>query len=159
MGDPNGPLIRLQVQQADICIEEEERALRTAGTTIGAVATFSGFVRADQGVDADYRLCLEHYPGMTEKTLAEIIEQSAGRWPLLAVTVIHRVGELRTAERIVFVGVASAHRADAFEACAFIMDFLKTQAPFWKKEISSQGECWVEAAERDQDAAARWQGE
>ena len=101
-------------------------------------------------------LFLEHYPGMTEKTLEAIADEAAERWPLQAVRVIHRVGQMALCDQIVFVGVASAHRGAAFDACEFIMDFLKSRAPFWKREQTKQGEHWVEARTSDQDALERW---
>lgn len=103
-------------------------------------------------------MTLEHYPGMTENALAEIVQQARARWTLRRVRVIHRVGRLLPGERIVFVGVASAHRGEAFAACEFIMDYLKTQAPFWKKEETPAGARWVEARDADDTAARRWQG-
>ena len=123
---------------------------------IGAVASFVGYVR-DYNQDAVVsELLLEHYPGMTEKALENIVEQAEQRWPLLRVKLVHRVGLLGLGEPIVFVAVASAHRQAAFAACQFIMDYLKTRAPFWKKEHTEQGARWVEGRDSDQQAAARW---
>lgn len=119
------------------------------GAEAGAVVTFVGRVRE---FDGNHAMHLQHYPGMTEKVLLQIIAQARSRWPILKVCVVHRVGQLQATEQIVFVGVASAHRKAAFAACEFIMDFLKTQAPFWKKE----GEHWVEAKDSDQQAADAW---
>ena len=143
------------VQEADFDAGAELARLRTAGD-VGAVASFVGAVRGD---DAVAELELEHYPGMTEASIGTIIEEAARRWPLLAVRVIHRVGRLRLGDQIVFVGVASQHRAAAFAACEFLMDYLKTRAPLWKKERTADGERWVEAKARDRDAAARWSGD
>ena len=119
----------------------------------GAVATFSGLVRADDGVDV---LELEHYPGATEAALEALARQAGERWGLLGVTVIHRVGPMRPGERIVFVGTAAPHRAAALEACAFLIDRLKTDAPFWKRETRGSDARWVEARGSDDAAAARW---
>lgn len=122
----------------------------------GAVVTFTGKVRNHNLGDDVSALTLEHYPGMTEKTLAEIVEQARQRWPLQRVAVIHRIGELFPGDEIVFVGVTGAHRSQAFEAAEFIMDYLKTRAPFWKREATGQGERWVEARAADTLAAKRW---
>jgi molybdopterin synthase catalytic subunit len=120
----------------------------------GAVASFVGLVRKDGEVSA---MTLEHYPGMTEQALAEIVATARGRWQLRGVRVVHRVGRLLPGARIVFVGVASSHRGDAFSACEFIMDYLKTRAPFWKKEETPAGGRWVDARETDELAVRRWQ--
>lgn len=123
---------------------------------MGAVATFVGVVRAKNDGAEVTRMTLEHYPGMTEKALAGIVRRARERWSLGGITVIHRVGPLEVGDPIVFVGVASAHRREAFEACEFIMDWLKTEAPFWKKEATPEGERWVDARESDDAAKARW---
>ena len=121
------------------------------------LATFLGLVRAaNDGSDVS-AMTLEHYPGMTEKALEAIVEDAAARWPLLGVRVIHRFGRLVPGDRIVFVGVAATHRGEAFAACEFIMDYLKTRAPFWKKEDTPEGGRWVDARESDDGAAARWE--
>lgn len=123
----------------------------------GAIVTFVGLVRDfNAGVDVN-GLILEHYSGMTEKVLAEIASTAASRWPLTRIRIIHRVGELSLASQIVFVGVASAHRAAAFAGCEYIIDQLKTQAPFWKKEMTKQGARWVSARLSDQQRADQWQ--
>lgn len=130
-----------------------------AGENTGAVASFVGHVRAKNGADGRIitAMSLEHYPGMTEKSLATLATEAASRWPLGAIHIVHRTGRLCVGERIVFVGVASAHRHAAFEACAFIMDQLKTQAPFWKSEETADGQkTWVQAKAGDNAAAARW---
>lgn len=143
------------VQHGDFDVGLETAALSAGRLEVGAVATFVGLVRGGgQGVTA---MTLEHYPGMTESSLEEIVAQARDRWPLLAVRLIHRVGRLLPGERIVFVGVAASHRGAAFEACEFIMDYLKTRAPFWKKEETPQGGRWVDARESDDSAAARWE--
>lgn len=134
----------------------ELNALHAAQLGIGAVVGFVGYVR-DFNDGQDVRgMFLEHYPGMTEKALQKIIEEAEERWPLLRVEIVHRVGQLPPGEPIVFVGTASAHRQAAFDACNFIMDYLKTRAPFWKKEDTPDGARWVEGRSSDQDAAGRW---
>lgn len=152
--------LKISIQQEDFNIEEECNALRAGHRDIGALATFTGLVREqDDEKSAGNKvtsLFLEHYPGMTEKKLQEIAEQANQRWPLLDVVIIHRIGELKLAEQIVFVAVSSMHREAAFAACAFIMDFLKTEAPFWKKSKSSEKEHWVEAKQSDNKAAEKW---
>ncbi|MEW9897761.1 molybdopterin synthase catalytic subunit MoaE [Chitinivorax sp. PXF-14] len=146
----------IRVQTQDFDVTEEMRSLRAGNPAIGAVATFVGLVRDVNDGSRVGGMTLEHYPGMTEKALRQIAEQACSRWALLGVTVIHRVGPLAPMDQIVFVGVASAHRGEAFAACEFIMDYLKTQAPFWKKENTPDGERWVDAREADDSAAARW---
>ncbi|MES2818321.1 MAG: molybdopterin synthase catalytic subunit MoaE [Pseudomonadota bacterium] len=147
----------IRVQQAAFDPGIELNALHAARLGIGAVVGFVGYVRDfNEGHDVA-GMFLEHFPGMTEKALAAIAEQAHQRWPLLALEVVHRVGRLEPGEPIVFVGTASAHRQAAFEACDFVMDYLKTRAPFWKKEDTREGPRWVEGRASDQDAAARWQ--
>lgn len=143
----------VSVQAGDFDVGAESAALAGEGATVGAVATFVGHVRGGDGLIA---MSLEHYPGMTEKALMRIEAQAQQRWPLLGVRIVHRIGRLLPGERIVFVGVASSHRQAAFDACAFIMDYLKTQAPFWKKEELPDGSRWVDARDSDDTAAARW---
>lgn len=134
----------------------EERLLRQDNPRIGAVVTFLGLMR-DINDDAQIStMTLEHYPGMTEKALDAIVEEAGERWNLEGIRVIHRVGELLPEESIVLVMVASRHRGEAFRACEFVIDFLKTRAPFWKKEQTSGGERWVEARHSDKDAEAKW---
>lgn len=148
--------MRIAVQREDFDAGAEMRALSRANPKVGAVASFVGLVR-DANDDAQVAaMTLEHYPGMTEKAIARIVDEAKGRWEVLDCTVIHRVGELRPTDQIVLVVVASGHRGDAFAACAFIMDWLKTQAPFWKKEATPQGARWVEARASDDAAAERW---
>ncbi|WNK47810.1 molybdopterin synthase catalytic subunit MoaE [Pantoea agglomerans] len=122
----------------------------------GAVVTFTGKVRNHNLGNDVAALTLEHYPGMTEKALQEIVDAARERWPLQRVTVIHRVGELFPGDEIVLVGVTSAHRGSAFSAAEFIMDYLKTRAPFWKREATEQGDLWVDARDSDHQAAQRW---
>jgi len=146
----------IKVQTEDFNQQVEYDRLRTESHT-GAVVTFTGLVRDINQGEQISALTLEHYPAMTEKSLLAIVEQAKLRWSLIDVTVIHRVGELQLLDQIVFVGVASLHRGDAFAACEFIMDYLKTEAPFWKKETNSQGESyWVDARESDQGALNKW---
>ena len=135
----------------------ELNALHAANHGVGAVAGFVGYVRDYNDGAAVAGMYLEHYPGMTEKALEKIVEEARQRWPLLNVKVIHRVGELLPGDPIVFVGIASAHREAAFDACRFIMDYLKTRAPFWKREATPTGERWVDERAGDHTAAARWQ--
>lgn len=142
----------ISVQEADFDIGAETGALGAGDPEAGAVATFVGLVRGGEVST----MTLEHYPGMTEKALEEIVSAAQARWPLRRVRVIHRVGPLRPGERIVFVGVATRHRGDAFAACEYIMDYLKTQAPFWKKETTPEGGRWVDARESDDTAVSRW---
>ncbi len=133
-----------------------EYAQLSAHDSDGAVVTFTGKVRNHNLGDSVAALTLEHYPGMTEKALAEIVDEARQRWALQQVTVIHRVGELFPGDEIVFVGVSSAHRGSAFAATEFIMDYLKTRAPFWKREATAQGDRWVDARDSDHQAAERW---
>lgn len=150
---------RILVQRADFSLGEEYERL-AARHDSGAIVTFVGKVRDFNQGDAVKGLSLEHYPGMTEKALADIVTEARGRWPLQECTLIHRIGDLLLGDQIVLVAVSSAHRDAAFEACHFIMDFLKTRAPFWKKELTAEGvQRWVEAKQSDDAAAARWRQE
>ncbi|BBU05628.1 MULTISPECIES: molybdopterin synthase catalytic subunit MoaE [Aeromonas] len=145
------------VQRADFSLADEYARLATRADS-GAIVTFVGKVRDFNQGEEVKGLALEHYPGMTEKALADIVQEARRRWPLQECTLIHRIGELWLGDQIVLVAVSSAHRDAAFDACHFIMDFLKTRAPFWKKELTAEGEQrWVEAKESDNAAAARWQ--
>ena len=148
--------MKISVQTTDFDVGAEIAALRNGNPAIGAIASFIGLVRDINDGSGVSALALEHYPGMTEKALNSIAEQAAARWDVLGCTVIHRVGELKPADQIVLVIVASAHRGHAFDACEFIMDYLKTQAPFWKKERTAQGERWVDSRDSDAEAALRW---
>jgi molybdopterin synthase catalytic subunit len=144
----------IRVQQAPFDIAAETAVLSAGRTDVGGIASFIGITRADDGLA---RMVLEHYPGMTERAIAAIAAEAAARWPLTGCTIIHRVGPLVPGEPIVLVLAASAHRAAALEACAFLIDWLKTKAPFWKREELATGESrWVEARATDDDAAARW---
>lgn len=147
---------RVSVQFDDFSVGGEYEAL-AEGTSAGAVVTFCGKVRDMNLGDNVTGLSLEHYPGMTEKALAEICDEAEQRWPLLNIRVIHRVGDLDIGDQIVFVGVSSAHRGAAFEACEFVMDYLKTKAPFWKKERTTDSTRWVDSRDSDAKAAERWQ--
>jgi molybdopterin synthase catalytic subunit len=143
----------IRVQTADFDGGAECERLEAGRTDVGAVVSFTGLVRGDDGLTA---LELEHYTGMTEREIARHVQQAETRWPILGVTVIHRIGRLAPGERIVFVAVASVHRAAAFDAAQFLMDYLKTRAPFWKQEHRGADAAWVEAKESDADAAIRW---
>lgn len=143
------------VQTEDFSVGDLYAWLKPSDAQNGAVVTFTGIVREHVETQME-RMYLEHYPGMTEKALEAIVAQARARWPLGQVAVIHRVGELTLNDNIVFVGVSSAHRAAAFEAAQFIMDYLKKDAPFWKKEIGAQAEHWVEQKASDLEAASKW---
>jgi molybdopterin synthase catalytic subunit len=146
----------VRIQTTDFDVGAEIAALRRGNPKVGAVASFVGVVRDVNEGDAVAGMTLEHYPGMTEKSIGEIIDQAKGRWQVLDALVIHRIGTLKPTDQIVLVVVTSAHRGDAFAACEFIMDYLKTRAPFWKKEQAGQRARWVEAREADDLAAERW---
>ncbi|MDX2219621.1 MAG: molybdopterin synthase catalytic subunit MoaE [Burkholderiales bacterium] len=146
----------IRIQTADFDLSTELANIRKDNPRIGAVASFVGVVRDLNDGSSVSGMTLEHYPGMTEKALADIATEASSRWEVLGCTIIHRVGPLKPLDQIVLVIVASGHRGDAFAACEFIMDFLKTQAPFWKKEATPDGDRWVEARDSDDAAAARW---
>jgi molybdopterin synthase catalytic subunit len=143
--------MKISVQREDFDLGVEVKNL-TKDSRIGAVASFVGVVR-------EVSMTLEHYAGMTEREITKIVEEARSRWQVMDATVIHRFGELKPTEQIVLVVVASAHRGDAFAACEFIMDYLKTRAPFWKKEHRPEGARWVEARASDDEAAERWLSE
>lgn len=144
------------IQPNDFDVGEEYKALVADDTSAGAVVTFVGRVR-DLNVGRDVLgLHLEHYPGMTEKSLQTIVDEAQSRWKILRCKIIHRIGDLRLGDNIVFVGVSSAHREDAFHAAEFLMDYLKTRAPFWKKELTQAGSVWIESQEKDTNAVKRW---
>jgi molybdopterin synthase catalytic subunit len=147
----------VRVQSADFDVSHELAALRAGDPRVGAVAAFIGCVRDVNDGASIARMTLEHYPGMTEKALGQIVDEAKARWNLLDALVIHRIGELGPTDQIVLVATSSAHRGDAFAACEFIMDYLKTRAPFWKKEVTGAGERWVDARVADDAAAARWE--
>jgi molybdopterin synthase catalytic subunit len=146
----------VRIQEQDFDVSSELATLRAGDTRVGAVATFTGLVRDLNDAAQVSTLTLEHYPGMTEKALAQIVDDAKQRWDIYDALVIHRVGPLKPGDQIVLVAVTSAHRGESFAACQFIMDYLKTRAPFWKKEQTPEGERWVEARASDEDAAARW---
>jgi molybdopterin synthase catalytic subunit len=149
-------LNRLSIQTEDFDLATEYQSLRQLSSEVGAVVTFTGLVRDFEGQGSIDSLSLQHYPGMTEKLLQQIVDQANSRWQLLGTTVVHRVGKLLPSEQIVFVGVASQHRAAAFEAAQFIMDYLKTKATFWKKVDQKGQQQWVESKASDQAASQRW---
>ena len=149
--------MRVQVQEADFDLSTEIAAMRQARPDLGAVVAFIGLVRDINAGSNVAAMTLEHYPAMTQKALEGIAAQAIQRWDIAEVLVIHRVGRLLPTDQIVLVAVAGAHRGPAFQACEFIMDYLKTQAPFWKKEQTPNGEQWVEARDTDNAAAQRWE--
>ena len=140
--------MKVSVQKEDFDVGTELRSLHR-DSSVGALASFVGVVR-------EVAMTLEHYPQMTQSAIGKIVEEARSRWQVMDCTVIHRYGELKPTDQIVLVAVASAHRGDAFAACEFIMDYLKTQAPFWKKEHRAEGQTWVEARASDDQAAERW---
>ncbi len=144
-------ILGIHIQAEDFDLNDEIEALAGDGT--GAVASFIGLVRGGDGLTA---LTLEHYPGMTEREIARIAHEAQARWPLSGITIIHRIGRIEVGARIVLVAAASAHRGSAFEACQFLMDYLKTRAPFWKQEERDGTAAWVEPREADDAAAGRW---
>jgi molybdopterin synthase catalytic subunit len=148
--------VTIRIQEDDFDIAREIALLTKSRTDIGAVVSFSGICRADEDSSKIAALSLEHYPGMAEEEIKRHADEATSRWPLNGVTVIHRVGRFMPGQNIVLVLTASQHRRAAFEAAEFLMDYLKTSAPFWKKEESAAGSDWVEAHVRDDEAAARW---
>ena len=148
--------VTIRIQEADFDIAREIAALTKGRTDIGAVVTFSGICRGSEHNEAITALTLEHYPGMAEAEIARHAETALSRWPLTGLTVIHRVGRIVPGENIVLVLTASAHRQAAFEAAEFLMDYLKANAPFWKREESAGGKSWIDARDHDDEAAARW---
>jgi molybdopterin synthase catalytic subunit len=152
--------VRVQIEDFDLA--QELISMRALGqsdkkNSVGALVNFVGYVRDFGDGEMIHSLTLEHYPGMTEKSLQAIETEAKNRWNIQHSLIIHRIGTLKPQEQIVLVAVTSAHRSDAFKACEFMMDYLKTQAPFWKKEVTSQGEHWVEAKASDETAQQRWQ--
>jgi molybdopterin synthase catalytic subunit len=148
--------VPVRVQREDFDAGAEIAALRAADPKIGAVAAFIGVARDVNDGDTVSTLTLEHYPGMTQHALEDICDQARRRWQIADLLVVHRVGELRPTDQIVLVVVTSSHRGEAFAACEFVMDYLKTEAPFWKKEATSDGTRWVDARDSDDAARARW---
>jgi molybdopterin synthase catalytic subunit len=149
-------IVTVRIQQADFDIAHEIAALTRGRTDIGAVVTFSGICRGSEGGEAIAALTLEHYPGMAEAEIMRHAEEAMGRWQLNGLTVIHRFGRIQPGQNIVLVLTASSHRQAAFEAAEFLMDYLKTSAPFWKREEGADRTGWVEARDHDDAAAARW---
>lgn len=152
---PKSKQIRVQTEDFDVGAELAQ--LRAGKPELGAVAAFVGLVRDLNDGSAVSEMVLEHYPAMTQKALEAIVAQAHERWRIFDALVVHRIGQLKPTDQIVLVAVTSAHRGDAFHACEFIMDYLKTQAPFWKKEQTAAGARWVEARASDDVAAARWE--
>ncbi len=146
----------VRVQSGDFDAGSEIAALRQGDPRVGAVASFIGVVRDLNDGDAVSEMSLEHYPGMTESALEKIVAEAKSRWDIYDALVVHRIGRLRPTDQIVLVVVTSAHRGEAFQACEFLMDYLKTRAPFWKKEQTQQGARWVDARATDDAAADRW---
>lgn len=148
--------MKIEVRTEDFDIGAEMSALRGGRTDIGAIAAFIGLMRDFNDGTSVHAMSLEHYPGMTERALSEIAAQASSRWAVDDVVIIHRVGRFEPGDQIVLVLTSARHRGDAFSACEFIMDYLKTKAPFWKKEHTSDGERWVEARASDESARSRW---
>ena len=146
----------IRIQQADFDIAQESARLSADRTDVGAVVSFTGICRGAEAGEPIASLTLEHYPGMAEAEIARHVEEAKARWPLMGVTVIHRYGRIAPGENIVLVVTASSHREAAFAAAEFLMDYLKTQAPFWKQVEAATGKTWVEAKDADDLAAARW---
>jgi molybdopterin synthase catalytic subunit len=149
--------MKIQIQAEDFDVSKELELLRVDLHQIGGINVFVGTVRDEHLGQKIEGMVLEHYPGMTEKLLTNILDQAQARWQILNATVIHRIGDLRPGEQIVLVAVASSHRGDAFAACEFIMDYLKTSAPFWKKELTPDGAHWVDARITDDERLKKWQ--
>jgi molybdopterin synthase catalytic subunit len=150
-------MMDVRVQQEDFDVGAEVAALRGGDARVGAVAVFVGTVRDVNDGTGVATMTLEHYPGMTEKSLQAIVDEAKQRFDVHGIRVVHRVGDLAPTDQIVLVAVTGAHRGEAFDACRFVMDYLKTRAPFWKKEHTAQGARWVEARESDDEAAQHWE--
>ena len=148
--------LSVKIQQAVFDVTALQHGLLAGAQQEGAVASFTGYVRASNDQRAVNSLELEHYPGMTEKSIEDILREATERWTLLSAGVVHRVGLLHPGDPIVWVGIASTHRGEAFSACEFVMDYLKTRAPFWKKEVGPEGARWVDARDSDSSRADRW---
>jgi molybdopterin synthase catalytic subunit len=150
-------MMKISIQTEDFDVSEELKILSANHSQIGGINIFVGTVRDNHQGDAISAMSLEHYPGMTEKSLEDILEQAKRRWNVLNATIIHRVGDLKVGDQIVLVAIASPHRGDAFAACEFVMDYLKTSAPFWKKEHTADGARWVDARTSDDERLKKWQ--
>jgi molybdopterin synthase catalytic subunit len=146
----------VSIQTQDFDVSQELAALRAGDARVGAVCSFLGTVRERNDGSSVASMELEHYPGMTEKSISVMMDEAKKRFDIFAARVIHRVGLLHPEDQIVFVAVTSAHRGESFKACEFLMDYLKTQAPFWKKEVTPEGARWVDARVSDDQALARW---
>ena len=146
----------IRIQQADFDVAQEIAALSKGRTDVGAVVSFSGICRGSENGEPIAALALEHYPGMAEAEIGRHADEALSRWPLQGLTIIHRFGRIAPGENIVLVVTASSHRQAAFEAAEFLMDYLKTNAPFWKREESEKGTSWIESRDHDDAAAARW---
>jgi molybdopterin synthase catalytic subunit len=146
----------IRIQESDFDVTHEIAALTNGRTDIGAVVTFSGICRGSESGEPIAALTLEHYPGMAEEEIKRHADEAMSRWPLTGLTVVHRVGRIAPGENIVLVLTASQHRQAAFHAAEFLMDYLKTNAPFWKREENARGSSWIEARDHDNAAAARW---
>jgi molybdopterin synthase catalytic subunit len=146
----------IRIQQADFDVAQEIAALSKGRTDVGAIVTFSGICRGSENGEPIAALALEHYPGMAEAEIGRHADEALARWPLQGLTIIHRFGRIAPGENIVLVVTASSHRQAAFEAAEFLMDYLKTNAPFWKREESAKGTSWIEARDHDDAATARW---
>ncbi|MEW6313315.1 MAG: molybdopterin synthase catalytic subunit MoaE [Pseudomonadota bacterium] len=149
----------VRVQSEDFDVGQELDRLRAGNPNVGALASFIGLMRDINDGEVVSAMTLEHYPGMTERALEKIVAQARQRWDVIDILVVHRVGPLRPQDRIVLVAAAAVHREPAFRACEFVIDYLKTQAPFWKKEQTRDGGRWVEARDSDAQAAGRWAGD
>jgi len=149
--------LTVSVQASDFDTAQLQRALLSGANSEGAVATFTGYVRKHNLEQVVNTLTLEHYPGMTESSILDTLHKACKRWPVLSGSVVHRIGRLSSGDQIVWVGISAAHRGDAFAACEFVMDYLKTRAPFWKKEEGPQGSRWVDAREEDKMKASAWE--
>jgi molybdopterin synthase catalytic subunit len=147
----------VSVQEADFDVSILQSQLLGAGCEAGAIVSFTGFVRRNGESGETLTMELEHYPGMTERSIQKIVDEARHRWHVTGVRVVHRIGTLQAGQQIVYVGVGCRHRGDAFQACEFIMDYLKTRAPFWKKENAGSEEHWVQSRESDSNAARRWE--
>lgn len=148
--------LTVSIQAEDFDVAQLQRQLLSDAASEGAVACFTGYVRASNENRSVDSMELEHYPGMTEKSIGAILRQAADRWAVIDAAVVHRIGPLKPGDQIVWVGVSSSHREAAFAACEFVMDYLKTRAPFWKKELGPDGGTWVDARESDDARASRW---
>ncbi len=146
----------IRIQQADFDVAQEIARLSAGRTDVGAVVSFTGICRGTEGSEPIAALTLEHYPGMAEAEIKRHADEAIARWPLLGLTIVHRFGRIAPGENIVLVVTTSSHRQAAFEAAEFLMDYLKTNAPFWKQEESARGTSWIEARDHDDAAAARW---